>query len=101
MSRREKLQALLSDDPDDVFLLYGLACEEVKEGDVSAGLERFQQIHQRFPDYVAAWFKHAQLLAEAGESDQARAIGEQGLAAARRAGDGHALGEIAGFLELL
>jgi tetratricopeptide (TPR) repeat protein len=101
MGRREKLEALLADEPDDVFLLYGLACELVKEGDHTAGLSRFEEIHRRFPDYVPAWFKHAQIVAEHGESDAARQIGQTGLETARRVGDLHAAGELAGFLELL
>lgn len=92
---------MLADDSGDVFLHYALACELVKLGDVTGGLERFDAIHTLFPDYVPAWFRHAQVLAEQGQSDAARTIGEQGLETARRVGDSHASGEIAEFLALL
>lgn len=101
MTRREQLEALLQQDPHDVFLHYALACELIKQGDFAAGCARFQTLHQDFPDYVPAWFKHAQVLAELGELTQARDVGLQGLETAHRVGDRHAAQEIAAFLELL
>lgn len=101
MSRRAALEKMLADDPSDVFLHYGLANELVKAGEYAAAWERFESIHRDFPDYVPAWFRHAQALAESGETDAARTIGQQGLAVAERVGDFHAAGEIRGFLELL
>ena len=101
MSRREKLETMLKDDPTDVFLHYALATELLKVGELAAAESRFQQIHTQFPDYVPAWFRHAQAAAEQGAVEQARSLGQQGLEVARRVGDMHAAGEIAGFLELL
>ncbi len=101
MSRRETLESMLAADPDDVFLHYALATELLKAGELAQADAKFAQIHAQFPDYVAAWFRHAQATAEQGRTAEARCLGEQGLAAARRVGDQHAAGEIAGFLELL
>jgi hypothetical protein len=101
VSRREQLEAMLAAEPDDVFLHYALACELVKVGDTAVGLSRFDALHERFPDYVPGWFRHAQVLAESGDAAQARAVGERGLETARRVGDAHAAGEIAEFLALL
>lgn len=101
MGRREQLEQLLAEDPDDVFLHYALATEDVKLGDLQEGLRRFRDLNQRFPDYVPGWFKHAQVLAEAGAPDEAREVGTRGLETARRVGDLHAAGELAEFLNLL
>lgn len=101
MTRREKLETMLATEPDDVFLHYALATELLKEQDKAAAYDRFEQIHTQFPDYVAAWFRHAQAVAEEGETEQARSLATQGLEVARRVGDQHAAGELAGFLELL
>lgn len=101
MSRRAALEQMLQDDPHDVFLHYGLANELAKGGEVPAALDRFRLIHEQFPDYVPAWFRHAQVLAEQGDSDEARRVGTTGLATAERVGDFHAAGELRGFLELL
>lgn len=101
MSRRAKLETLLAADPDDVFLHYALATELVKEGDTVAAETRFTLVHQRFPDYVSAWFRHAQWAHELGHLDKARTLATTGLQTARRVGDHHAAGELMGFLELL
>ncbi|MDX1970603.1 MAG: hypothetical protein SFV23_25760 [Planctomycetaceae bacterium] len=101
MNRREKLESMLVAEPDDVFLHYALATELLKTKEYAEAEAKFAQIHAQFPDYVAAWFRHAQAAAEQGRVGEARSIGEQGLAAAKRMGDQHAAGEIVGFLELL
>lgn len=101
MSRRAALEKMLAEDPTDVFLHYGLANELVKAREYPAAWDRFTLIHRDYPDYVPAWFLHAQALAEAGDTDAARTIGQQGLIVAERVGDTHAAGEIRGFLELL
>ena len=101
MSRRTALEQMLQEDPHDVFLHYGLANELAKAGDVAAAFDRFAQIHEQFPDYVPAWFRHAQVLAEQGETDEARRVGMTGIEVAERVGDFHAAGELRGFLELL
>ncbi len=101
MSRRAALEQMLQEDPQDVFLHYGLANELAKLGEVAAALDRFTQIHEQFPDYVPAWFRHAQVLAEQGDTAEARRIGVMGVEVADRVGDFHAAGELRGFLELL
>lgn len=101
MSRRDALEKMLAEDPNDVFLHYALANELVKAGEVEAAWLRFETLHRDFPDYVPAWFRHAQALAEADRFEDARAVGQQGLIVADRVGDMHAAGEIRGFLEML
>ena len=41
MSRREKIEAMLADDPTDTFLRYSLAMELDKEGEHEASLAQF------------------------------------------------------------
>lgn len=101
MSRLEKLEKMLADEPDDVFLHYALATEYLKFHDASAAEERFQILHSRFPDYVPAWFRHAQAAAEQGDPAQARVLATTGLETARRVGDAHAAGELIEFLAAL
>lgn len=101
MGRRETLEKMLLDEPHDVFLHYALANELVKAGEQAAAWERFAMLHREFPDYVPAWFRHAQALAEADHVDEARSVGQLALVVAERVGDMHAAGEIRGFLEML
>lgn len=101
MPTRKQLEDLLQTDPDDVFLHYAVAKACISEGDLAAGLERFDEVLRRDPDYVPAYFQKGQALAEDDQADAARAVIEQGIAVARRVDDQHALQEMTGFLEML
>jgi Tfp pilus assembly protein PilF len=98
MTRREKLEALLQDDPDDSFLRYAVAMEHKSEGEPAKALETLQEVLERDPQYVAAYFQAAQLLAEANQTDPARDLLRHGILVAERAGDSHAAGEMQGLL---
>lgn len=101
MPTRKQLEELLGSDPDDVFLQYALAKACVSEGDVETGLLKFQEVIDRHPDYVPAYFQKGQALADKGRSAEARIILTQGILAASRAGDRHAQSEMTEFLESL
>jgi predicted Zn-dependent protease len=99
MSRRQKLEALLADNPDDVFLQYALAMEFASEGDPGAACDRLQRLLAQDAHYVPAYFQLGQLLAQRGAADQARQVLARGIEQARRAGDDHAEGEMREFLD--
>ena len=101
MSRREQLEELLETDPDDVFLHYALALKYVSEGDVSAGLQKLADLTDRNPDYVAAYFRRGQILADQNEVGAAREILIRGIEVARKTGDAHAEREMSEFLDTL
>lgn len=101
MARKEKLLAMLADDPADPFLHYALAKEEISAGETDAGLARLRGMLTEFPDYHAAHFQLAQTLVERGESAEAAETLRIGIAAARRQNDSHAAAEMAGLLEML
>ena len=60
MSRREKIEAMLDDEPNDVFLRYSLAMELDKEGNHDASLTRLSELTRDKPPYVPAFFMAAQ-----------------------------------------
>jgi tetratricopeptide (TPR) repeat protein len=101
MSRREKIEAMLADDPGDTFLRYSLAMELDKEGDHEASLTRFAELTRDNPPYVPAFFMAGQQLARLSRIDEARAILRDGIAAARTQDDLHAAGEMTEFLASL
>jgi len=101
MTRRAKLEALLQQDPDDVFLRYALALQCASDGDDAAALTGFDELLARDPHYVPAWFQLAQLLARTGNVERSRQVLQQGIQVAQAAGDSHALGEMQGFLAQL
>ena len=100
-SRREKIEAMLADDPGDTFLRYSLAMELDKEGDHDASLARFAELTRDLPPYVPAFFMAAQELARLGRTDEAREILQKGIEAARTQNDLHAAGEMSEFLRSL
>jgi tetratricopeptide (TPR) repeat protein len=101
MSRREKIEAMLADDPGDVFLRYSLAMELDKEGDHEASLARFAELTREDPPYVPAFFMAAQQLARLGRINDARDIVRSGISAASEQGESHAASEMGEFLASL
>jgi tetratricopeptide (TPR) repeat protein len=101
MSRREKIEAMLADDPGDTFLRYSLAMELDKEAAHEESLAKFAQLVRDDPPYVPAFFMASQQLARLGRLQEARAILRDGIQAARSQGDAHAAGEMSEFLTSL
>jgi hypothetical protein len=101
MSRREKIEAMLADDPADKFLRYSLAMELDKAGAHDASLARFAELTRDEPPYVPAFFMAAQQLARLGRLAEARARLRDGIEVARQQGDLHAAGEMSEFLASL
>lgn len=101
MSRREKIEAMLADDPGDAFLRYSLAMELDKEGDHDASLKKFAELARDNPLYVPAFFMAGQQLVRIGRIEEAREILRRGIAAAQTQDDQHAAGEMTAFLASL
>jgi thioredoxin-like negative regulator of GroEL len=101
MSRREKIEAMLAEEPGDTFLRYSLAMELDKEGDNEASLAKFTELTRDQPPYVPAFFMAGQQLVRLGRMTEARAYLRAGIEAARAQGDAHAAGEMSEFLSSL
>src|SRR5687767_10203954 len=101
MSRREKIEAMLADDPGDAFLRYSLAMELDKEGSHDSSLARFAELTRDSPPYVPAYFMAAQQLTRLGRVEEARTILRDGIEAARTQKDHHSAGEMSEFLASL
>jgi len=100
-SRREKIQAMLVDDPTDVFLRYSLALELEKEGEHEPSLEMLAELARDSSPYVPAFFMAAQQLVKLARVDEARDYLRDGIEEARSQGDDHAAGEMSEFLTSL
>jgi len=97
-TRRELLEAFVAQKPDDAFSRYGLAMECVNTGDITAAESNFRALLQRDADYVPAYLMFAQMLVKESRPEDAREILQQGISAASRAGNGHALSEMEALL---
>lgn len=100
-TRREKIEAMLADEPGDAFLRYGLALELEKEGDHRASLALLGSLMRDAPPYVPAFFRSGQQLAALERVEEARAALRDGIEEARRQGNQHAAGEMGELLAQL
>lgn len=101
MSRRVQIQEMLNEEPNDPFLNYALAQELLKEGLIEEGEAQLRTICTQQPDYVPAWFRLGQFLADEQRTDEAVSILQEGIATAKRTGDLHAASEMTQLLDLL
>jgi len=97
-SRREVLEALVAEKPDDAFSRYGLALEFMNSGDAVSAEAQFRELLLRNPAYVPGYQMLGQLLASQSRSDDARAVLTRGISAAAQSGNSHAQSEMEGLL---
>ena len=100
-TRREKIEAMLTDDPTDTFLRYSLAMELDKEGEHDQSLAKLSELTEDQPPYVPAFFMAGQQLTRLDRISEARTILRAGIEQARAQSDLHAAGEMSEFLASL
>jgi len=98
MDRIALLTEVLAQNPTDAFARYGLAMEYSNSGEVERALEEFGRLLATHPDYTAGYFMAAQTLAKAERTEEARKVLVDGIACARKTGNGHAQSEMEGML---
>lgn len=99
MSRIDAIKKIVEQSPNDPFPRYGLALEYKNAGRAEESAAAFAELEQRHPDYVPQYLMYGNLLASMQRTDDARGVYERGIAAARKKGDSHALGELQGALD--
>ena len=97
-TRREKIEAMLRDDPGDVFLRYSLALEMEAAGEWQAGIDILEELARGTPPYVPAFHMAARHLVAHDHVDDARRALREGIEAARAQGEAHAAAEMAELL---
>jgi len=102
MTRKEKILAMLAEEPNDSFLKYSLALELRKEEDYQQSIGILKELaYDHQVNYVAAFFMAAQQLAELGQSEEARGFLRDGIEQARCQNNLHAAAEMAELLKEL
>lgn len=100
--RLTKLAALLEADPNDAFVLYGLAQEHAKqatdEGHTRA-IEFYNRCIAADPAYHYAYYHKAMSQIALDDNAAAAATLRAGLVAARASGEQKAIGEISSLLD--
>lgn len=99
--RLERLHRMVDADPSDAFCLYGLGQEYARRDRLDEAIAWYDRCLAVDPDQSYAYFHKARALEQAGRVADAIATLRSGLDRARRSGDAHAAGEIAGYLDSL
>ena len=99
--RLRQLRQMLEKAPQDTFLLYGIAMEHTKAGDVAPALEHFDRVIELDPGYCYAYHQRGLLHESTGDVEAAKRSYRAGVEAARRKGDAHAEGEIQAALDMI
>lgn len=99
--RLEQIRALLRDDPDDPFLMYGLAMEHLSLEQPEAAAKSFGDLMQSKPHYVPTYLMLGQTLQRLGRESDAADVLRKGAIVAKAAGNDHALSEIQGLLAIV
>lgn len=101
MSRIEQIEKMLASSPDDVFLNFALAMEQVRAGRQEEAVLAFQRVTELDPTYIAAYTQMSNSLIALGRKEEARGVLSRGVEAAVRAGDKHAADKMRDALKLL
>jgi tetratricopeptide (TPR) repeat protein len=78
MNRLAYLLELQKEQPDDPFILYGIALEHQKNNDPETAAY-FDQLLKEFPTYLPSYYQAASCFAEAGASEKALFIYDKGI----------------------
>lgn len=101
MNRIELLKGICEKNPGDPFSHYALAVE-YRNGELyEKALQKFQEVHRNFPEYVPVYYHLGAELERADRLEEAAEIYRSGIAQAEQAGDDHARSELLRSLDLL
>ena len=95
------LEQLIARGSTDPFVHYARAMELRTLGRSADAISAFDDVCGRFPNYVPSYLMAGQLAIELAEYERARDFLTRGVAAARAAGDDHALSELSAALTTL
>jgi tetratricopeptide (TPR) repeat protein len=99
--RIQQLREILQQDPANTLARYALGMEYSGLGDTDAAVAAFRELIGHNPDYANAYFMAAQALSGADRKDEAKALLQEGIAAAKRSNNRHAEDEMTAMLEEL
>jgi Tfp pilus assembly protein PilF len=99
--RLQQLQKMLEGEPNDAFVLYGIALEYKKANDATSAVDYLNRAIQADPGYCYAYFQRGQVYEVMGEIESAKTSYREGIEAAGKKGDDHARSELQGALDMI
>ncbi|HKJ81160.1 MAG TPA: hypothetical protein VJ954_04005 [Ignavibacteriaceae bacterium] len=100
-NRLDSLLKLLEKEPEDSFLLYGVALEYISANNLEESEKYFIKLINADPDYLATYMQYAGLKEKQDKIDEAKELYKQGIEKAQKSGDNHAAKEMEDFLDEL
>lgn len=100
-TRLVKLQELLLESPDDVFLIYALAMEYLGVKDFAMAAKYFKSVLNLDSTHVPAYFQIGLLYLQLDQENQAKEFLELGIKYAQSKNDHKAIREIRAVLDEL
>lgn len=94
-----QLEQLLAKTPGDPFLMYGIALEYAKVGQITEACAWFDKTIAADAAYCYAYFHKAKTLADAGRTQDAVVTIKRGLVEAKKCNDFKALSELQSLLD--
>ena len=92
---------MLEREPNDTFLLYGIALEHRKAGDPAQAIDYLNRVLKIDPNYFYAYHQRGLAYEDAGDIEAAKRSYREGIDAARKGGDAHAAEEIQAALSMI
>jgi Tfp pilus assembly protein PilF len=99
--RLAQLEKMLAKEPNDAFLLYGIALEFKKIREPQRALDFLKRVVAIDSGYCYAYHQMGLIHESLDDLDAARQAYSAGVEAARKKGDTHALGEIEAALMMI
>lgn len=94
LPRKEMILNMLSKEPDDVFLNYALAMEDIAIGDFKSAEAQLRKTLHINPEYLPCFYQLGQLNEKLENTESALSFYRQGLELAKKQGNTKAMGEL-------
>lgn len=94
--RLQQLLDMLAESPEEAFLQFAIAKEHEKYGRLTESLSWFERLRAQSPGYVATYYHLGKLYEKLDRAADAFRTYSAGIEMARKAGEQHALSELAG-----
>ncbi|HMN31954.1 MAG: tetratricopeptide repeat protein [Chitinophagaceae bacterium] len=94
MERIQKLKEILSQSPNDCFVLHALGLEYLKEQDIHTALNFFKQVLIQDEKYLGTYYHLAKTYEKLGDYNKAIEIYHRGIQIASQLKDNHAKNEL-------
>ncbi len=99
--RLKQIREMLEKEPNDDFLNYALAVELEASGNVKEAISQLQNLLNRNPDYLGAYYKLGKLFEEVKDETKAIGIYKSGLVVAQKQNNKKAAGELSEAIWML